>query len=237
MEIKKCVTSFGFGKRKKTLEITKPLFEEYAHKVGADFVTAEASDFDEWILSQKEFSWSKAGDVCLLKIPHLIKLLDEYDQVLWLDADVIVTGFDNVFGAMDAPMRMVLNKCDAGEFCNTGVWLVEKKAKDFICSIEINKNVAKGAKWYGPLGYDGEMPMVLNALGVDLMADVISMPLSQYWCQMDYKFHNIKHDYRGYQKNAVFVHACSWDIEIVMSLLITAGIWDLQKYIEVKKGK
>tara|TARA_R110002020_G_scaffold350563_1_gene563988 strand:+ start:1545 stop:2246 length:702 start_codon:yes stop_codon:yes gene_type:complete len=227
MELKKCITSYGFKYRKQVFEKTKPFMEEYASSCRADFFSPRVGHFQEWIEGQELFSWDNPSAICWLKIPLLISLLEDYDEVLWLDADVVVTGSDNVFKeALDAPMGMVLGQCDAGEFYNTGVWLVKKEAKEFLSEIKINPDVAKGGRWFRAVGYDGEMPMVLDALGVDVKSDIICTPESDMCGELDYKYHNIFHDYRKIQEDAVFAHACGISMDWFESILEDAKVWD-----------
>jgi hypothetical protein len=227
--MKTCVTSYGFGRSQQLFEATKTAIKKYASICGADFFAPGESYFQEWIESQSLFSWDNPSTICWLKLPLLISLLKDYDEVLWLDADVVVTGSSNVFKeTLDAPMGMVLGQCVAGEFYNTGVWLVKKEAKEFLGEIEINPDVARGGRWFNAVGYDGEMPMVLNALGVDVKADIIRTPKSDMCAELDYKYHNIFHDHRKIQENAVFAHACGMSMDWFESILANAKIREIK---------
>ena len=225
------MTSFGIGRRSRTFEQTYPLMEEYAGIVGADFYVPEDSFFDDFIEKNIELNWDARSAPTWLKIPLVSHLLEKYDEVLWLDADVVVTGQDDVFlEAQDSPIAMTLLDVDAGSVANTGVWLSRKPAKEFIDNIEINPRVAYGSRRWREVGYDGEMPMILDALGVDVKARHIEPPTSSIFGELDYKFHVNLDDKRGVPENAVFFHSLGVGVEWIFSAIVTYNIWDLQRY-------
>ena len=113
---------------------------------------------------------------------------------------------------------------------NTGVWLSRKGAKSFIDSIKIDPSVAHGSRRWNAIGYNGEMPMILNALGVDVKAREIKAPTSELFGELHCRFHATLDDKRGMPKDSVFVHCLGLALDWVFSSIIACGIWDTQRY-------
>lgn len=94
---------------------TTPLMERYAHRHGANFGCAN--------LQHREVpaSW--------VKVPLLIGGLKNYDEVCWIDADVVIARSDvSIFDAVapDAWQSMVEHKTECGEVPNCGIWVVRR---------------------------------------------------------------------------------------------------------------
>ena len=153
----RCITSFGFGRLKSWFDVSRPLMESYSSRIGCEFFVPDENYFSDWASKQSLFNWGIHHQMCWLKIPLLSSLLDKYDEVVWIDADVLVTGDDNVFDDMPAaPMGIAVHRFAAGEIPNTGVWAVRKPAKAILDSIEIDPDIVENAVWKGPVGYNGE---------------------------------------------------------------------------------
>jgi hypothetical protein len=112
----------------KIAEHTVPLIETYAAEVGADFRC-------DSLQGDRPASWNK--------IPALLLALQEYDEVLWIDADVVVIRSDNLFDNVPAEAWQALVEHRTGSrsirrpngflklsresrIPNCGVWLVRK---------------------------------------------------------------------------------------------------------------
>ena len=205
--------------------------KRYADEIGVDFHVPEDSLFDSFIEKHIELDWSNPAAPTWLKIPLLSGLLEKYDEVLWLDADVVVAGKDNVFlESQGSSIAMTLLDLDAGRVANTGVILLRKQAKEILDEIEIDPTIAYGSRRWNEVGYNGEMPMILNALGVDVKSREIKPPTSKHFGELQYKFHVNLCDKRGIPKDTVFFHALGMSLRWVFTAMVTYGVWDTQMY-------
>ena len=225
MEVKRCITSFRFESRTHWFEFTKPLMESYAASIGCDFFVPEKTYFDEWISNTPQFSWDAHHKICWLKIPLLSSLLDEYDEVVWIDSDVVIVGSDNIFNDItNAPISLATHNWESGNVPNSGVWAVRKPAKDILDTIEIDPHIADNAVWRRAIGYNGDQSMLLKRLGCDVQSRDLSMPPSNLWGELPYKYNTQLQDIA---KETVFVHGCGPDPGFVFSMIVSSGIWDV----------
>jgi hypothetical protein len=81
---------------------------------------------------------SSAAPPSWMKVPALIVALQEYDEVLWLDCDVVVSrSQESIFGELpaDAWQGMVVHQTECGQVPNCGVWLVRKPIRDTLLAM------------------------------------------------------------------------------------------------------
>jgi len=114
MSRKRAIVTYGVGDHAKLLALSLPKFEHYAslHDYDLRVVPCESDG--------RPHAWGK--------IPALTMLLSSYDEVLWLDADVlIVAPKEDVASLVPAAcmQAMVVHVNKRGSVVpNTGVWLV-----------------------------------------------------------------------------------------------------------------
>lgn len=108
----KALVTRAVGPHVELLEIAMPTFERFAERHGYEVVVAE-------LQSSRPPSWHK--------IPALLAALDEYEEALWVDADVVI-----VDDSDDLPVpkfkwqALVAHHTNDGEVPNCGVWLVRQ---------------------------------------------------------------------------------------------------------------
>ena len=235
MEINRCITSFGFRSRTRWLELTRPVMESYSASIGCDFFAPEENYFDEWISVTPQFSWDAHHKICWLKIPLLSSLLSEYDEVVWIDSDVVIVGSDNIFDdTTNAPMSLAMHNWEPGNVPNSGVWAVRKPAKDILDTIEIDPHIADNAVWRRAIGYDGDQSMLLKRLGCDVQSKNPSVPPSSLWGELPYKYNTPPQDIAP---ETAFIHGCGPDPEFVFSIISSSGFWDMsvcEKSLEIR---
>ena len=111
--MKRAIATFGLGSCAPQLELSLPTFKVFAKRHGYDLFIAPV------IGVTRHPVW--------YKIPMLQTLLATYDEVLWLDSDlVIVDGREDLNVPEDAWQAMVFHHTGDGEVPNCGVWLVRK---------------------------------------------------------------------------------------------------------------
>ena len=112
----RALVSFGVGPHEELLEIALPGFERYADRHGYELVVADPLACD------RPPSW--------WKVPILQELLEEHDDVLWLDSDVvIVDDQDDVAPPAWAWQGVVEHHTGCGHVPNLGVWYVRQPLK------------------------------------------------------------------------------------------------------------
>jgi hypothetical protein len=96
--------------------VTSPLMEAYAHRHGAAFV-----EYQLPAIIKRPSSWKKLIAIAVGFV--------EYDEVLWLDTDVvIVDSSESLFEAVppEADHAMVRHQTNEGDVPNAGVWLLRR---------------------------------------------------------------------------------------------------------------
>ena len=111
--MKRAIATYAIGSCKPQLTYSLPTFKAFAKLHGYDvFVASE-------IGIRRHPVW--------YKIPMMQELLVDYDEVLWLDSDlVIVDGREDLNVDKDAWQAMVFHHTGDGEVPNCGMWLVRK---------------------------------------------------------------------------------------------------------------
>lgn len=103
---------------------TAPLMERYAGLHGADYTLVNLA--------------SPAAPPSWMKLPNLDAALNDYDQVLWLDCDVVIRDSkESIFDAIDpeAWQALVMHTTECGTVPNCGVWLLTKAMKPILQAV------------------------------------------------------------------------------------------------------
>jgi hypothetical protein len=113
--MRRALVTFATGEHERLLEVALPTMRRYADRHGYDLLADPPPPI------RRPPSW--------LKIPLLQKALRSYDEVLWLDADLVVVD-DRVDVAdeidVDSYHAMVRHHTADGEVPSCGVWLLRK---------------------------------------------------------------------------------------------------------------
>lgn len=116
--MQRAIVTYAEGAHEELLDVALPTYKNFAHRHGYDlYVGEKMCDFPS--------AWNK--------IPLLIKVLNDYDEVVWFDCDLVVVDPSEDFPAMTSdPFRgmfvqdklhsMVRHFEDASEVPNSGVW-------------------------------------------------------------------------------------------------------------------
>lgn len=100
---------------------TTPLMEAYAIKHGAGFACINLA--------------SPAAPPSWMKVPNLSAALNDYDQVLWIDCDVVIgDSRESIFECVDqeAAQAVVLHETECGVVPNCGVWVLAKPMQPYL---------------------------------------------------------------------------------------------------------
>lgn len=111
----KALATFATGDHTRLLDVSAPLFAAYAERHGYQLVTVDR------VPNSRPASW--------WKVPFLTALLDSFDEVLWLDCDVvIVDGTQDIASQVPTSMwqALVTHHTNEGEIPNCGVWFARK---------------------------------------------------------------------------------------------------------------
>lgn len=194
--MKKVITSIGDGYHSRLLGLSVPTMYLYAHNHNYDVFLPSNSFFSEQT-KQLPCSW--------WKLDVIEYLLQDYDQVLWLDADVMVCRFEeDISGHMDknSHFGLVVHETSDGQVPNCGVWLLNKYCLEWISSLKQHRNFARSKCWW-------EQAALLHVLGMNPDHTPLILP-PQYnipWTQFDYLWNPHINDARNIPNNSKFFHA------------------------------
>lgn len=197
--MRKCLTSFAFGPHEELLGIALPTFWRYA----------KAHDYDLYVPrhnAMQRFDCLDGRHVSWFKVLVMSSLLDTYDVVLWLDADVAILRHDRdiLDDAPDKPMGMVVHHTPDGHVPNCGVWLVRKSAKDFLDGLWRHNGFRRSACWW-------EQATVIYCLGGDPDSpNAVGVPSGPLWGELPYEWNPHGMDARGVPAGARCFHATTF---------------------------
>lgn len=189
--MRRVLTTFGFGEHSLLLGISLPTFSRYAAAHGYDLFAPSSppAGFD------RPPSWAK--------VPLISSLLAVgYDEVLWLDADVVVRRFDRDIAADcgPEPMHMAVHETNDGSVPNCGVWFVRTGAEEFLSQVWNRTGSRREGGWW-------EQAAVIACLGGDPDAEKVSVPSGPAWGQLPYEWNPHVLDARGIPDGSRFFHA------------------------------
>jgi hypothetical protein len=107
----KALVTFGVGRYAPLLDISRPLFRQYAERHGYEYIELVN------VPATRPLSW--------MKLEPLARALETYDAVLWLGADVVIVDGSEDIGSQVAPdawQGMVAHHVSEGEVPNCDVW-------------------------------------------------------------------------------------------------------------------
>lgn len=185
----KALVTFGIGPYTEILEQTRPLFVNYAAKHGYEYLEPRIQE-----PPIRPASW--------LKVPSLIDALQRFDDVLWLDCDVVI--LDNTVDLLDAVPQevsvwqsMVLYRrhmgINLGEVPGCGTWHVRKPMIPVLEGVWnltefINKPWWEQAAMHVLMGYEqqgGDLVFpVVRKTDTELYNHTFFLPLT--WGSTDY---------------------------------------------------
>ena len=115
----KAIVTYGTGTCKAQLDYSLPTFKAFAKRHGYDLYTTDK------IGTARHPVW--------YKLPLMLDLLKTYDDVLWLDSDlVIVDGREDLPFPADYWQAMVFHHTGDGEVPNCGMWYVRKPMIEYL---------------------------------------------------------------------------------------------------------
>lgn len=112
--MRKALTTFATGRHAELLALSRPLFRAYAQRHGYEYRENVIA-----VDHVRPASW--------LRLPILTELLQEYDEVLWLGADVVIMDGSEDYGATtpaDAWATMVMHHIGGENVPNNDVMLL-----------------------------------------------------------------------------------------------------------------
>jgi len=187
---KRCLVTFGWGEPgREQLDISLPLFSRYASRYGYDlFVAPETMRVD------RHPAWHK-----ILVLP---KLLESYDEVLWIDSDIVIMRYDKDIAqdASPAPFNLVVHHTVAGAVPNSGVLYLRKQAKPYLEECWNITYPSSVQIWW-------EQAALINRLGGNCDARPVYLPPNDLWSELPYEWNPHILDPRGVPEDCRFFHA------------------------------
>lgn len=209
--MKKAITSFGVGYHSRLLALSAPTFYLYANNHNYDFFIPGNNFFTEETKQRHPAWW---------KLDVIEYLLNVYDQVLWLDADVIICKFDidivNTIDTNNMDFGVVVHETPDGQIPNCGVWLLNKSALNWLPQLRQHNSFARSQCWW-------EQAALLHIMGMNPDDQPITLPDSYNlpWKQLDYLWNPHINDNRKIPQETRFFHAtCFNDRYAVMKNIL-----------------
>lgn len=194
--MKKVIVSFGVGEHKRLLSLAIPTFYLYAHNHNYD-VFLPSNDF----FSNK----TKENPPAWWKLDVIEYLFNTYDQILWLDADVIICRFDeDIMNNLDndSDFGMVVHETPDGQVPNCGVWPLNKSSLRWLSTLKQYNTFKRSRCWW-------EQAALLHLMGIDPDGIPVKLPEKSNiaWNQLDYLWNPHINDNRKIPQDTRFFHA------------------------------
>jgi hypothetical protein len=154
--LRRALATIGSGPMEAVLALALPTFERYAQLHGYELVVGDGESLN------RPPAWAK---VCLLR-----RLLDEFDEVLWIDSDAIIMRDEiDLADEIDLDAYQAFSKgrgIHTESLLNSGVWYLRscERSKDFIDAVWAQEH-AIDHKWW-------EQKAILDLLGFDELGEV-----------------------------------------------------------------
>lgn len=146
----RALISFGTGSSAELLKIALPSFAEFADAHGYTLRVYEPDPDPFW-----PPPW--------LKVACIQHALEEYDEVLWVDSDIVITDTSTDMEVPDdAWQAMAVHRTQDGHVPNTGVWVCRRPIKDSLRALWKMQDYRNHPWW--------EQGAVLAAMGYDSWA-------------------------------------------------------------------
>lgn len=195
--MKKVLCSFGFNDHSKLLSIAIPTFYLYANNHNYDMFIPSLDYLNDLTKSRHPSWW---------KIEVITKLFNIYDQVLWIDSDIIICQFDkDIFDDIpeNSDMGLVVHHTKDGYVPNCGVWALNKSCLKWFNSLWQHNNFARSNCWW-------EQAAMLYLLGIDPDQKIISSLPEKFdisWKSLDYLWNPHINDERKIPEKTRFFHS------------------------------
>jgi len=188
----KVLTSFAFGEQANLLNISIPTFRQYALAHNYHMYIPPKPDFD------RPWSW--------FKIPLITSLLENYETVLWLDADVVVVDYtkDILDDCSNAPFNLVVHDGDEGKVPNLGVFIARRSAIPILKEMWELDEFNRSSGWW-------EQAAFISLAGGDPDATPTETPPGEMWSSLPYEWNPHKNDTRGIPDHPRFFHATMFE--------------------------
>jgi lipopolysaccharide biosynthesis glycosyltransferase len=202
--MKKVITSFGFGEHKSLLHLSLPTLYDYAQQHQYDlFIPSEFFFNDE----------TKKLPPAWWKIDIIQHLFNQYDQILWIDADVLICRFEkDIADDMDInnDFGVVVHETPDGQVPNCGVWFLNKSCINWLYKLKNFTNFRRSKYWW-------EQAALLHLIGVDPDAEKIVLPnnYTVKWQSLDYSWNPHVHDHRNIPEDTRFFHSTCYPNRLI----------------------
>lgn len=146
----KALVTFGTGEAAELLKIALPSFATFADAHGYTLRVYEPDPDPFW-----PPAW--------LKVACIQDALETYNEVLWLDSDIVITDASEDLSVPDSAWQaMAVHNTQDGAVPNTGVWLCRRPMKDVLPTLWKMQEYRNHAWW--------EQGAILAAMGYDSWA-------------------------------------------------------------------
>lgn len=194
--MKKVITSFGFGNHERLLALSIPTLYLYAQNHNYDLFTPNQSFFSAETRNLPPAWW---------KIDLISYLFSIYDQVLWIDADVIICRFEEDISKyidIKDDFGVVVHETPDGQVPNSGVWFLNKSSMKWLQQLKNFNSFRRSNSWW-------EQAALLHMLGMNPDSEKLILPEKSpiQWTSLDYIWNPHINDHRKIPQDTRFFHA------------------------------
>jgi len=202
----KCIVSYAHGEHKSFLDTATPSFTFYANKHNYNLHIIDDNKLKD-ICNALNILDYEDRPKSWYKIPIIKYYLEHYDIVLWLDADVIITNFDNDISYSFQNntkyiQAFVTHITNHTKVPNCGVWLLRPSAIELLDLIWNQRDLVHHSWW--------EQSAMLRCINWNIHAGNQYNDLNEYGklsLELPIAFNMHKDDFRYNTINPIFFHA------------------------------
>lgn len=193
------ITSFGFGEAKSLLDLTYPSYKSYANKYNYKLYCPDKNFFSKKI-KEKPYSWWK---IELIEI-----LLKEYENVIWIDADILIVDeskniLNDLYTKKDTHMGLVVHDTKLGKIPNCGLWALNQRSLNWISDIyKFDNRSSLSNYWW-------EQAALMSMMKFNFKKNPIKIPdsFNFSWTSLPYYWNPHVYDSRGIYNGCLFFHS------------------------------
>lgn len=185
--MRKVITSFGVNYHQKLLGLSVPGIYKYAAKHGYDIYLPNPYSFGGNVVKLHP-SWWK-----LVLFQHLFQ---QYDSVLWIDADVLICKFDKDIAedvGQDKDFGLVVHNVKNEQIPNCGVWYLNQSCMSWLMRLYEYQNLPQSWCWW-------EQAALIHLLSTNEGSTI-------QWSSLPYEWNPHLHDNRNIPEDLRFFHA------------------------------
>jgi len=206
-KLNRAVCTFAEDGHTQLHDLARESLNDYCDSCGWDLCVGSPDNLREMAAEEPFSDPSRAAS--WYKVVLMYLLLEHYEEVLWLDADVFI--WDTQAGLSIpsiCPMAMVAHQTDKGLVPNCGVWLVRRSQREFLLGLwQMEKYRLHG--WWEQSALIEQLGMGKEPLKCRSQANALFRSI--YW--LPGKWNMVPTHKNWLKEQPIFLHASGMSIE------------------------